>query len=145
MYFLKQKNNIIDEILLRDDYLHDSLLSLIKDKYGNYVVQKMIENSEKDKREEIIQKILNSYLIKRKEGYTKHVLNYIDKLGYNIYKGNFNFQKNVNIKKINVNNVNNINNNINNNNGDNCINKLNEEENKCIDDVNYDINNEALK
>ena len=81
----EQKYNIIDEVLLKDDYLHDSLISLVKDKFGNYVVQKMIENSEEDKKDEIIKKILNSYLVKRKEGYTKHVLNYIENLGYNIF------------------------------------------------------------
>ena len=100
----EQKNNIIDEILLREDYLHDSLISLVKDRFGNYVVQKMIENSDKRKREEIISKILNSYFIKRKEGYTKHVLNYIENLGYNILGEDSNSKNNVT-----ENNVNNIN------------------------------------
>jgi pumilio RNA-binding family len=109
----EQKYNIIDEVLLKDDYLHDSLIALVKDKFGNYVVQKMIENSEKDKKEEIIKRILNSYLVKRKEGYTKHVLNYIKQLGYNINSDHFNSQDNV----IN-NNVNNINNIINDENED---------------------------
>ena len=103
-----QKYNIIDEVLLKDDYLHDSLIALVKDKFGNYVVQKMIENSEKDKKEKIIKKILNSYLVRRKEGYTKHVLNFIKQLGYSINSNNFNSQENV----IN-NNMNNANNNIN--------------------------------
>ena len=31
-----QKYNIIDEVLSKDDYLHDSIISLVKDKFGNY-------------------------------------------------------------------------------------------------------------
>ena len=68
----------------------------------------MIENSEGDKKNEIIKRILNSYLVKRKEGYSKHVLNYIEQMGYNISKNNFSPQTNVN-----SNNNNNIYNNIN--------------------------------
>ena len=90
--------------------MHDSLISLVKDKFGNYVVQKMIENSEEDKKEEIIKRILNSYLVKRKEGYTKHVFNYIENLGYNIRNYIFNSQLNVNNKNLrNKNNINNDN------------------------------------
>ena len=104
----EKKYDIINEVLSKEDYLHDSLISLVKDKFGNYVVQKMIENSEGDKKNEIIKRILNSYLVKRKEGYSKHVLNYIEQMGYNISKNNFSPQTNVN-----SNNNNNIYNNIN--------------------------------
>ena len=39
----EQKANLINELLSKDDNVHDSLISLVKDKFGNYVVQKMIE------------------------------------------------------------------------------------------------------
>jgi pumilio RNA-binding family len=105
----EKRYSIIDEVLSKDDYLHDSLISLVKDKFGNYVVQKMIENSEEDKKNEIIKRILNSYLVKRKEGYTKHVLNYIDQLGYNTNINNFNKQMNVNNNNTNINEINSLN------------------------------------
>ena len=105
----EKKYSIIDEVLSKDDYLHDSLISLVKDKFGNYVVQKMIENSEEDKKIEIIKRILNSYLVKRKEGYTKHVLNYIDQLGYNTNNNNFSKQICVNNNNTNINDINNLN------------------------------------
>ena len=68
----------------------------------------MIENSEEDKKDEIIKRILNSYLVKRKEGYTKHVLNYIENLGHNTRNYILKSQSNVNNK--NIGNKNNINN-----------------------------------
>ena len=61
-----QKNKLIDEILEKNEKMYNSLISLVKDKFGNYVVQKMIEYSDDDKRKEIINKILNSKIIKKK-------------------------------------------------------------------------------
>ena len=80
----EEKDLMIDEIILKDDKMENSLISLVKDKYGNFVVQKMIEYSDKDKNDEIVNKILSSPLLNRKDGYTKHVLNCIEKFGYNI-------------------------------------------------------------
>ena len=53
-----QKDDLINEIVSKEDNVHDSLISLVKDKFGNYVVQKMIEYSEPDQKERIIQKII---------------------------------------------------------------------------------------
>jgi hypothetical protein len=80
----EEKDHLIDEIILKDDKMYNSLISLVKDKYGNYVVQKMIEYSDKGKKDEIVKKILNSPMLNKKDGYTKHVLNYIEKFGYTI-------------------------------------------------------------
>ena len=102
-----------------------SAFSLVKDKFGNYVVQKMIEYSDDDKRKEIINKILNSKIIKKKDGYTKHVLIYIEKLGFNVN----------NIDNNNI-NINNINNSIYNND----INDINNFRN--VQNVNIGINND---
>ena len=101
----KERNHLIDEVLLREDKMQNSLVSLVKDKFGNYVIQKMIEYSEKDKRNEIINKILSSSSINVKDGYTKHVLNYIEKLGYNINK---NINNNTNIDLNLISNINNV-------------------------------------
>jgi hypothetical protein len=46
----EEKNHLIDEIILKGDKVHNSLVSLVKDKFGNYVVQKMIEYAEKEKK-----------------------------------------------------------------------------------------------
>ena len=44
-----QKDDLINEIVSKDDNVHDSLITLVKDKFGNYVVQKMIEYSNQEK------------------------------------------------------------------------------------------------
>ena len=97
----EQKNNLIDEVLKKEDNSNKSIISLVKDKYGNYVVQKMIENSDNAKKDEIIKKIMNSSLSQKKEGYTKHVFNYIGKIGHKISSDNIQ-------SSININNDNNI-------------------------------------
>jgi transcriptional regulator of NAD metabolism len=80
----EEKDRLIDEVILKGDKMHNSLISLVKDKFGNYVVQKMIEYSDKDKKDEIVKKILSSEILRKKDGYTKHVLSYIENLGYPI-------------------------------------------------------------
>ena len=35
----EEKDHLIDEIILKGDRVHNSLISLVKDKFGNYVVQ----------------------------------------------------------------------------------------------------------
>ena len=98
--------------------MHNSLIALVKDKFGNYVVQKMIEYSDDDKRIQIVDKILGSKILQKNDGYTKHVLLYIQKMGFNInsfsdnsdnsnYKDNDDsVNNNVNINNINSNNRN---------------------------------------
>ena len=53
----EEKNRLIEEILSKGEKVHNSLISLVKDKFGNYVVQKMIEYSDKEKKDEIVKKI----------------------------------------------------------------------------------------
>ena len=82
---------------------------MVKDKYGNYVVQKTIEAADDQKTKDlIIKRIINSQTLKKRDGLSKHVINFIEKMGYSA--GALHQQMNNN----NVNN-NNINNNQNNN------------------------------
>ena len=75
-----QRKNIIDEIIQKDDQIQESLLSMVKDKFGNYVVQKIIEFSDEKTRENIIKRIISSQSLKKKDGFSKHVINFIEKL-----------------------------------------------------------------
>ena len=76
----KQRKNIIDEIIKQDDAMQDCILSMVKDKFGNYVAQKLIEFSNEKTRENIIKRISSSQSLKKKDGFSKHVINFIEKL-----------------------------------------------------------------
>ena len=76
----KQRKNIIDEIVALDDEKKDVLFTLTKDKFGNYVVQKLIEYSDEKTKKIIIDRILSNPGMKKKEGFSKHVVNFIEKL-----------------------------------------------------------------
>jgi len=65
----QQKKEIIEEIILKDDVTSDSLLAMVKDKYGNYVVQKMIEAADNKTKENIIKRIINSQTLKKRDGF----------------------------------------------------------------------------
>ncbi len=67
-----QKNEIISEIILRDDETNDSLLAMVKDKFGNYVVQKMIEVADNNVKEIIIKRIISSQSLKKRDGFCKY-------------------------------------------------------------------------
>ena len=62
--------------------VHDSLLNMVKDKFGNYVVQKMIEYSDQKTKDNIIKRIISSQSLKKRDGFSKHVINFIEKMGY---------------------------------------------------------------
>ena len=66
-----QKSEIISEIILKDDETNDSLLAMVKDKFGNYVVQKMIEVAESNIKELIIKRIISSQSLKKRDGFCK--------------------------------------------------------------------------
>jgi pumilio RNA-binding family len=66
-----QKNEIIGEIMMIDDQTNESLLALVKDKYGNYVVQKMIEVADHKTKEIIIKRIISSQALKKRDGFCK--------------------------------------------------------------------------
>ena len=76
----KQRQKIINEVIMQDDQMKDCLLSMVKDKFGNYVVQKLIEFSNNDMRKNIINRIISSQGFKKKDGFSKHVINFIEKL-----------------------------------------------------------------
>ena len=112
----EQKDDLINEIVYKDDNVHDSLINLVKDKFGNYVVQKMIEYSDPEQREQIIQKIISSGAVKKKDSYSKHVITCIEKLGYNITTGQKKqSQTNIPNNNIGSNSMNNIDSDMNNN------------------------------
>ena len=76
----EQRRNIINEILALDNEKKDCIFTLTKDKFGNYVVQKMIEYSDEKTKKDIIERILSNPAMKKKEGFTKHVINFIEKI-----------------------------------------------------------------
>ena len=76
----EQRKNIINEILILDDEKKDCIFTLTKDKFGNYVVQKMIEYSDEKTKKDIINRIISNPGMKKKEGFTKHVINFIEKI-----------------------------------------------------------------
>ena len=74
-YYLNYKNNNI-------------IYNLVKDKYGNYVIQKMIELAELKSKEILVKKIISSNVLKKRDGFSKHVMGMIDKLGLNRFLEN---------------------------------------------------------
>jgi hypothetical protein len=47
----------------------------------------MIEYSNQDKKLAIIKRIINSQALKKRDGFSKHVINFIEKLGFNAITG----------------------------------------------------------
>lgn len=99
-----QRRMIIDEIISKDEKTSDSLLAMVKDKYGNYVVQKTIEAADMKTKELIIKRIINSQTLKKRDGFSKHVINFIEKMGFSpgaltsqIYSNNNNMNMNMNM------------------------------------------------
>ena len=76
----KQRQNIINEIIEKDNKMKECLLTMVKDKFGNYVVQKLIEFSDSKTRKNIVDRIILSQHLRKKEGFSKHVINFIEKL-----------------------------------------------------------------
>ena len=46
---------------------------MVKDKYGNYVVQKMIEVADNRTKENIIRRISTSNSLKKRDGFCKYI------------------------------------------------------------------------
>ena len=101
----EQRKNIINEIILQDDRMKECLISMVKDKFGNYVVQKLIEFSDNEMRNNIIKRITNSQSFKKKDGFSKHVINFIEKLNIDLTpnEGNDKNKGNKNVTKKGVN------------------------------------------
>ena len=89
----KDKKDIIDEFLesnyeLSEEInnlggpqgLNGALYTMMKDRYGNYVIQKCIEVSKGKQREVLIKKITACANVLRKQAnYSRHVYNFIEK------------------------------------------------------------------
>ena len=78
----KQKKQIIDEIILLDEkeIQNDIIITLVQDKFGNYVIQKILEYSDPVTRQKIVQKISKKENLIKNEGFSKHVISFIQKL-----------------------------------------------------------------
>jgi len=50
---------------------------MVKDKYGNYVVQKMIEVADNKTKENIVRRILTSNSLKKRDGFCKLIFFFI--------------------------------------------------------------------
>ena len=54
---------------------------MLKDRYGNYVIQKCIEVSKGKQKEILIKKIKDcAYVLKKQQNYSRHVYNFIEKM-----------------------------------------------------------------
>ena len=99
-----QNEKIVNEIIEQDNKSNNILMSLVKDKFGNYVVQKMIEFSDMKNKDILVKKIISSQMLKKRDGFSKHVMGMIEKLGLTslLEQGNNdnqNINNNTNINK----------------------------------------------
>jgi hypothetical protein len=98
----KQKRDIINEIIELDQNDPNCIISMVKDRFANYVIQKMIEHSDYNTQQKIIKIIMNKQSKIKNDGFSKHVLNYIEKINSinsknNKYKGGYNNLENRNM------------------------------------------------
>jgi hypothetical protein len=47
---------------------------MVRDKYGNYVVQKIIEVADENTKENIVKRIISSQGLKRRDGFSNKIL-----------------------------------------------------------------------
>ena len=64
------------------------IINMVRDKFANYVVQKIIEFSDGDMQQRLIKIILSRQNKIKNEGFSKHVLNFIEKLNSGNTRGN---------------------------------------------------------
>ena len=90
----KDRKDIIDEFLESHNYdlseeimtlggpqMNGALYTMMKDRYGNYVIQKCIEVSKGKQREVLVKKITACANVLRKQAnYSRHVYNFIEKM-----------------------------------------------------------------
>ena len=84
----KQRKAIIDEIIELDKNNPEYIISMVKDRFANYVIQKMIEHSDNDNQQKLIKIILSKQNEIKNDGFSKHVLNYIEKINGGNMKNN---------------------------------------------------------
>lgn len=83
-----QKKEIINEIAELVNRDEEIIINMVRDKFANYVVQKIIEFSDGDMQQSFIKIILSRQNKIKNEGFSKHVLNFIEKLNSGNARGN---------------------------------------------------------
>ena len=88
----KQVKDIVKEMPIRNEESEDNeiIVNLVKDKYGKYVIQKMIEVFGKEDKETIVHRIVNLQAMKPRDRFGKHVMKFIEKMGLIVNKENGN-------------------------------------------------------
>jgi len=84
----KERNDIIDEIIGKGsnkDIVQSPLFEMMKDKFANYVIQKMIEMSDENQRRIIFEVMKPHTQLIRKLAYGKHIIAVVEKY----YPGGF--------------------------------------------------------
>ena len=76
----KQKNNIINEIIILEEENNDIIILMVLDKFGNYVIQKIMEYSDNITQQKIIQKILKKEKLIQNKGFSKHEIKIYSKI-----------------------------------------------------------------
>ena len=94
-----QKKEIINEVVELVNNDEELIINMVRDRFANYVVQKIIEFSDNDIQQKLINIILSRQNKIKNEGFSKHVLNYIEKLNADNIKGN-KIKNNINNKNI---------------------------------------------
>jgi len=77
----EQTSNIVNEIIEQDNKNNNIIINMVKDKYANYVIQKLIEVADLKNKEIIVKKIISSNVLKKRDGFSKHVMGMIEKNG----------------------------------------------------------------
>ena len=94
-----QKKEIINEVVELVNNDEELIINMVRDRFANYVVQKIIEFSDNDIKQKLINIIVSRQNKIKNEGFSKHVLNYIEKLNADNIKGN-KIKNNINNKNI---------------------------------------------
>ena len=78
-----QRKEIINEIIELDQNDQEYIINMVKDRFANYIIQKMIEHSDYNNQQKLIKMILSKQNKLKNDGFSKHVLNYIEKIDGN--------------------------------------------------------------
>jgi hypothetical protein len=84
----KQRKVLIDEIIELDKKNPDFIINMVKDRFANYVIQKMIEFSDNNNQQKLIKIIMSKQDKIKNDGFSKYVLSYIEKINGGNIKGN---------------------------------------------------------
>ena len=68
----EQRKDIINEIIELDQNNPEYIINMVKDRFANYVVQKMIEHSDNNSQQKLIKIILSKQNKIKNEGFSKH-------------------------------------------------------------------------